>query len=340
MEKVSRGRTWVGAAAIVALLLTGCAKKTPKSSFADLKFKRRANTPVLLTLMPDSTSARETYNGLQDELGEEYDLVPALVSAKTKPKVLDSLIQKYSPKAVVLMNNPTLRLYRRFQTTASPAQKAVPVICVLTSFLRQTSKGIKNLTGVVYEVPLVTSLVNLRALIQRPVRRVGVLYRPIFRDFIEEQRKLSASEGIQLIGVEITGKKRSEISENLEKLRRKEGVDAIWIPNDNALLKRDLVVRGWLPALRKNKTPVIVNVRSLLSRRVSFGTFGVLPDHRALGTQAAQMITALADQGWKVERRGEFEYPISVEKVLDMNFARRYLKLKSNQLATIDQLVE
>ncbi len=325
---------------LCALLLSACAGGKQKGSFADLNFKRRPSLPVILTLMPNSASARETYNGLVEELGEEFDLVPELVDSGASPEMIARAVREHSPKAVVLMNNPTLRLFRKFQAIATPAEKKLPAIAVLTSFLQETSQGLSSLTGVIYEVPLVTALVNLRALVRKPIRKVGVLYRPIFSRFIKEQRALGAKEGIELIGLEISGSDPAQLQEGLQKLRLQMDVDAIWVPNDNVLLSRKNLLRGWLPALRENQTPVIVNVRSLLSRRVSFGTFAVLPAHRALGIQTAQLITSVADRGWVVEAPGEFEYPISVEKVLDMNFARRYLELKEKQLATVDQLVE
>jgi vacuolar-type H+-ATPase subunit F/Vma7 len=327
---------------IVAALaaLAACAPKRTEreSSFADLQFARRAEVPAILTLMPDSPSARATYDGMVDELGADFDLVPRIVTRKTSVEELAQIIGDVKPKAIVVMNNPTLRLYRQYQI-ARPAAKRTPVIAVLTSFLRESSEGVQNLTGVIYEVPLVTSLVNLRTILKQPLKRVGVLHRPIFGKFIEEQRKLAQTEGFELVGIEVSGKKRSEIREGLRDLRNEKGVDAIWVLNDNVLLDREMLRKGWLPALRRNRTPVVVNVRSLLSRDVDFGTFAVLPDHNALGTQAGQLIGNIAATNWQVDGAG-FEYPLSVEKVLDVTFARRYLEIEEQQLATIDQLVE
>lgn len=328
------------AAALLALLGACKGGGADAGAFSDVKFERRPRLPAILTLMPDSPSARETYDGLVSELGEDYDLVPELIDDDLGPADLERLIERHDPKALVLMNNPTLRLYRRFRAIASPSQRRIPAVSVLTSFLRETSGGIDELTGVVYEVPLITSLVNLRALLERPVKRVGVVYRPLFSRFVEEQRRLSAPEGFELVGVEVTGEQPDEVRAALETLRERERVDAIWVLNDNRLLSRETLLEGWLPGLEDNRTPVIVNVRSLVSSQVSFGTFAVLPDHRALGTQTAQLISNLAADGWRVTAQDPFEYPISVEKVLDVDFARRHLDIEERQLATVDQLVE
>ncbi len=325
----------------VALALLGSCTTTPTNQLAPalLDAPRRQNVPAILVLMPDSPAAVSTFEGLKAELGDDYDVVPRIVSDDTTPAQVTQHFRQVKPRAVVLMNNPTLRVYRRFQQTASDEQKKIPAVAVLTSFLRESSAGIQNITGVIYEVPLVTSLVNLRALLKQPVRRIGVIHRASFRGFIEEQRSLCLAEGFEIVAAEITGKQRREIRDAVDRLRETERVDAIWVLNDNALLDRDLILRGWLPALRRNSTPIVVNVKTLLSKKIDFGTFAVLPDHRALGTQTGQLISTLADRGWRVADQS-FEYPLSVETVLDVEFARRHLEIEETALATVTELVE
>src|SRR5262249_12924818 len=152
----------------------------------------------------------------------------------------EKAMREVEPSVVVLMNNPTVRLYRTYQRFASPQRKAVPSVAVLTSFLRETTAGITNLTGVIYEVPLVTSLVNLRALLKQPVRKVGVLNRPSFKAYVAEQRELLVPEGFELVSVEVSGQKPDEIGPALEKLRDAK-VDAFWVLNDNALLEKNML---------------------------------------------------------------------------------------------------
>lgn len=298
---------------------------------------RRPGLPAILVLMPASEAASATLRGLSDELAEDFDVVPRIVAADADVSFIDGAVRDVQPSGVVLMNNPTLRAWRKWRA-ASPAN-SVPAVAVLTSFLRESSAGVPDLTGVVYEVPLVTSLVNLRALLGTKLVRVGVLHRPSFRSFVQEQRQRAAAEGFEVVGVELESETRGAIRRGLDRLRDEERVDAIWVLNDNALLEKDLIARGWLEGLRDNKIPVVVNVASLVSRRVEFGTFGVLPDHRALGAQAANMVATLAERGWKTEGLG-FELPVSVEKVLDADFARKTLGLGDAQIATVDRVVE
>lgn len=329
------------AAATVGLLaLASCATTIERTApLADLTTPIKPNAPTILLLMPDSESAREALVGMNDELGREYNLIPERVSSDLAPAEITTLVARHQPRAIVLMNNLTLRLYRRYRAVATPDQRDIPAVAVLTSFLRETSRGLKNITGIIYEVPLVTSLINLRALLDQPIQRIGIVYRPIFKTFLEEQRRLSSTEGFELVPIEVSGKSEYEVRRALTTLLQRR-VDAIWVLNDNRLLNKDMLLDGWLPGLSRSEVPVIVNARSLVSRQVSFGTFAVVPDHRELGAQAAQLITNLADEDWKIETSGQFEYPISVEQVLDLRFARRNLELKEGQLPTVDELVE
>ena len=295
--------------------------------------QERTKAPAILILMPDSSSAQATLQGLRDELEEDYDLIPRFVQSNTTPEDVAQAVAELKPRVLVLMNNSTLRLFRRYQQSY-PDQTSIPAIALLTSFLRESSQGIQNLTGIVYEVPLVTSLVNLRAILKEPLRRIGVIHRPSFRVFLEEQQKLATEEGFTLVRSEVSGDGTPSVRKAIEKLREDERVDAIWVLNDNVLLSRLMLLRAWLPGLRRNETPVVVNVGTLLSRKTTFGTFAVLPDHRALGNQAGALVSVVADHGWNT-RGIQLEYPVSVEKVLDLEFARRHLEIQENQLADI-----
>jgi hypothetical protein len=321
--------------------LTACSASSKRTSaFEDVAVEpRRPNLPAIVALMPDSPSARATYDGIVEELAEEYDVLPRFIEEDAPTSAIAGIFAADRPSAVVLMNNPTVRLYRKFQRESSAAERRVPAVAVLTSFLRESSGGIDNLTGIVYEVPLVTSMVNLRALLDQPVKKVGVLHRASFAAFVEEQRRLCKAEGFEVVSLEVSGDNRAEIRNGLRRLREDKAVDAIWVLNDNVLLDRDLLLRGWLPGLRGNKTPVVVNVSTLVSERVDFGTFAVVPDHRALGTQAAQILLGVAESNWRVPS-GSFEFPLSVQKVLDIGFARENLRVTERELATIDRLVQ
>ncbi len=320
--------------ALLGLLACATPTTAPQLDPETVAKVRRPDTKSVLVLLPASESAEATLAGLKSELAESYDVIPRYIDENTGVNDVEAAVSLVDPEVVVLMNNPTLRLFRAWQAKSG---RSLPAVAVLTSFLRETGKGLERLSGVIYEVPLVTSLVNLRTLLTQPIQRVGVLARPQFTSYLEEQRSFLAAEGFELITV--AADEPASIKEGLERLRLADKVDAIWVLNDNALLSREALVSGWLPGLRGNTTPVVVNVGSLLSRKVAFGTFAVLPDHRALGVQAATLVETVLTEGWP-EGGLQLEYPLSVETVLDVAFARRHLALDEERLATVDRLLE
>ena len=183
--------------------------------------------PNVLVLMPDAPSAQEVLQGLRDELDGTYNLVVRLTD-NPDPAAIRQEMLPVRPQAVVLMNNPTVRVFRRYQQTFPQATK-VPVIVLLTSFLKEAARGIENYTGVAYEVPLVTSLVNLRDLLAQPVQRVGVIHRASFRHFLDDQASLASREGFVLVRRpveegDVTGLRRA-----LDQLRDDDEVDVIWV---------------------------------------------------------------------------------------------------------------
>ena len=322
------------ASAVVVISLAGFHKATG----AELKAPSvaplgRADAPTILVLMQKSAAGQATLQGMRDELQEDFNLVPRFLRPGTTPDDLSGTVSELNPHAVVLMSNPAVRLFRRYQDDF-PNQAVMPAIALLTSNLRELSRGIENLTGIVYEVPLVTSLVNLRAILNAPLRRVGVVHRPSYRGFLREQQRLAAAEGFTLVRREVSGRGTAMVRRAIERLQEEEKVDAIWVLNDNALLSRLMVVRAWIPSLQHNETPVVVNVGSLLSSGATFGTFAVLPDHRALGNQAGALMMRVASGGWTT-RRFELEYPVSVEKELDLEFARRHLEIDEAELTDV-----
>ena len=294
---------------------------------------------TIVVMMPEINAAESALVGISDELGEDFDIAVKRIDSSTTIDDIHQLIQDKKPVALVLMNNPTVRLYKKYQAAHADAQFP-PAVILMTSFLAQTRKGLKNSTGIIYEIPGVTSFVNLRSLLHQSVRRIGVIYRPGFENFIADQAKLAEVEKFELIPIIVDpDNMRRSLTRALRKLLRGNQIDALWILNDNALLDKKLLQKGWLPALNKYRKPVVVGVGSLVSPNFSFGNFGVLPDHVALGVQAANIIFELADADWQLDSE-ELEFPLAVEKVLLVDFARKNFDLKEESLGQIDRLIE
>ena len=345
-EKLSvsrRGwRTVSIAMAICVLASTGCRLARPGASSSDgdparaPTYVRRPGVDAILVLMPRARAAEEVLSGLNRELARDYDLVRRYVNDRVTPSQLSRMVDEVKPVAIVLMNNPTVRLYRRYQALKRRPNYP-PAIGVLTSYLERTSVGIKDFAGIAYEVPLVTSLVNLRALVADPIRRVGVLYRPEFESFVAEQRELARLEQFEVIGVQVVGTGPTEIQRGISELNTL-NVDAIWVLNDNPLLDTRTVREGWLPELARDWTPVVVNVASFVSADFNFGTYAVVPDHKDLGLQTANLLLDLASRNWRVDER-RIELPVSVQTILAVNVAKRRLRLNNVELSRVTRLV-
>lgn len=252
---------------------------------------------------------------MRDEVSDDMDVTTLEMTDEVTPESLMMRIESVKPSCVVLVGNQAVRTYRMLQ---SETKNTPPAIVAMSSFAKQLAADLRNTTGIAYEVPAVTSFVALRQLSEKPVHRVGVLYRPEFHRFVEREADLAEIEKVELVGRTLDGAiSARSIRLALRDLLIKEKVDALWVLNDNALLDPAKIRDGWLPEARRSEVPVVVGVSSLVNPRLSFGSVAVVPDHTALGVQVANLLFELADADWQVDDR-EIELPLSVETVVDM----------------------
>jgi hypothetical protein len=331
-----------------ALLSLGCTagvqSHAPVEPGAEHAFKpavRRAGLPAVLVLMPGTSHAASVWDGLRGELSEEIDVVTARVEKDDKVAEIARAIDAAKPACILILNNPTLRLYRQYQQSRPAGTTFPPAIVVQTSFLEQSYRDVQNATGIAYEVPGVIQFVKLRSLIARPVRRVGVVYRAPFRSYIERERRLAAMEQIELTGEEV-GRDPSEsaVQGAISDLLGKHAVDAIWVLNDNALLTPELISAAWVPAVNGERhVPVVVGVPSLLSKSYPVGSFAMVPDDVALGMQAANLVFDLADNGWKLRDRA-IKQPIAIKTLVRFEEVEQHFGLKPGGLESVEQVQE
>ena len=83
----------------------------------------------------------------------------------------------------------------------------------------------------------------------------------------------------------------------------------------------------------------VVGVRALVSSEFRFGTFALLPDHEALGVQAAQLLFELEEGEWRASEIAVQE-PVAVKKVLNVSQARRLTEIDEAALRSVDVLIE
>jgi hypothetical protein len=226
--------------------------------------------------------------------------------------------------------------YREFQRTTP---KAPPAVIVMTSFLDGSQRNLNRATGISYEVPLITVVTNLRRVIASPIERVGVVLRAPLRGFVQRQAELARQEQIQVVSEQVGMEPNpAELRRALRRLKQRS--HAIWVLNDDRLLTPRLISDGWLPEVNERPyAPAIVGAASLVSPSQSFGTFAVLPDHTALGAQAASIVFDLADNGWSLED-ANVQLPLSTTTTVDLIQVRERFELRKDALALIDHILE
>lgn len=323
----------------------GCAGPRPPDRPAGLRPleaivdpPRRPGLPLVLVAMPAASSFQATRQALVAEIRKTFDVSTLTVGPQTSVAELAAALDKTGPACVVLMNNTTVRLYRDYQR-ARAGTAFPPAVIVMTSFLEDIRHELSGVTGVVYEVPAVTAFVGLRAIVTAPVTRVGVLHSHYSRGFIERQRALAAKEQIDIVAVEMTAEQPTiwDVQNALRALRTVHHVDALWVLNDNRLLRDARFIKdAWTAALDVLNLPVVVGAAPLVNPDAPFGTFAVLPDHAALGVQTANLILDLADDGWQIDQH-PIELPLSTISVLDVAQARSRFGLRPDALNRVDR---
>lgn len=301
--------------------------------------KPRPDANSVLVCMPETKQTSEVWRGLADELSPELGLVALRAEGPDATAIIERGIERYQPAGLVLMNNPTVDAYRRLQARKREATFP-PSVIVMTSFLEGAPPHLRAATGISYEVPLITVVTNLRKLIATPIDRIGVVHRPALAGFVKRQAALAHREQTAVVREEVgQAPNSSEIKRALRRIKQR--CDAVWILNDDRLLTPRLLADGWLPGLNEPPfVPTIVGAASLVSPGQSFGTFAVLPDHTALGTQAANLLLEIADNGWAVPAPSAAQLPLSTTTTVDLTQAKERFALRESALAQVDKVLE
>lgn len=336
-------RRWLCVLAACLLALSACAPPTGSASsrvhavFTDAP--RRAGHDAVLVFLPESAHTREAWESLKDELSGDFDVVTRVVSTDVDQRYLAQEIAAAHPRGVVLMGNLAMNLYLDYQQKHA-GQSFPPALVVMASFFEQQRALFRNTTGISYEIPGITTFVGLRSFVYHPVRRVGVIHRPLFTSYVERQAQLASVEQVQLVPAEVGSSPGPyEIRRALDRLIHREKVDAIWVLNDNALLEPELIAKGWLTILHKSPTLVVVGVGSLVDQRLHFGSFAMLPDHAALGVQTANLVFKLSEHGWDASSE-PVELPLAVQTVVDLPWTREHFQFREEALDRIDRIVQ
>jgi vacuolar-type H+-ATPase subunit F/Vma7 len=325
------------------LVLVACATGGGASSGLESRIDDvapRPGLPTILVAMPSSADFMDVRRGLVGEVQKSFNVATLVVTKETQVAEVAAAIERARPVCVVLMNNATLNLYQAYEA-AHRDKPAIPTVVVMASFLDEIRGQLRRATGVSYEVPGVTAFVNLRAIVATPIHRVGVVYRPVFKSFINRQQEPAGKEHLTIVARELPREfTADELREALHKLVKDDRVDALWMLNDNLLVRdAQFLEETWRGELRTAKVPLIVGVPNLVDPTASLGTLAVVPDHEALGLQAGNLIFDLAENGWQIEKHA-IDLPLSVKTVVDLRQARERFQLQPDASGRIDKGLE
>jgi hypothetical protein len=300
----------------------------------------RPGAKTLLIAMPESRDFADARKGLVTEIKKDFNITTLIVTPTTTVDDLAAAIARTTPVCLVVMNNATLALFQKYRSQPG-VQSVPPTVVLMTSFLEEAATRVKNITGIAYEVPGVTGLIHLRMVVTAPINRVGVVFRPAFGHFVDRQKALAARENIELVPMAVPPDVDADrLQATLRNLATQNKIDALWMLNDNGLIHDGAFIsETWRAVLRDVSIPLLVGVPNLVDPTEPLGTLAVVPDHEALGLQAANLIFDLADNDWKVGDHA-IELPLSVKTVVDIKQVRERFGLRPDALQHIDRALD
>ncbi len=305
----------LGACALsCSFVVFACSRGEPPRVAEFLRHARDPNLPLVTVVTPNSAEAIPLVRVLRSELRGSFDVQVSLAGPDLAAEELRGAIDSARPAAVVLVDNSVTSLYRR---AIAGHEAPPPAVLVMNSFVEQVQPTIPNSTAIGFEPPAVVSLTHVRSLLERPIRRAGVVYRKGFEGFIEKERARARAEDIELVGIEVAEHpSTSAIGRALHRIERAEP-DVVWITNDNVLLSQAALSEAWLPFARKARVPIVVGVPALVTKDGSFGTYAAVPDAEGLGLQTADLLFRLDGPRFH-DSVGPVQPPVSIRTYLNV----------------------
>ncbi len=295
----------------------------------------------ILVFSPDIEHFDLVQESLKQELGEACQVMVVPFDALSTRADMMRWIELQDPHLLVLMGNYPIRAYKKLWRSGALTGRLRPVIGLMAVYLDKEMNGIPMGTGIHYEVQAITIFTHLRSLTTAPIRKVGVVYCERLEPFIRHQRAALQREQISLVGrmVPTTNKSNAYLlRRRLRELIRRENVDALWLLNDSELLRTENIRRVWRPVLKRFNGAVVVGVDRLMRKPLDLGHFAVVPDHLALGGQAADLIWMAQQNDWQLPA-GRYHAPISVEKILNRSNLGSPLALRDGAAWEVDYIV-
>ncbi len=297
---------------------------------------------LILVLRRDGKDFEDALKGLTEELKTDFNLRDKKIEEMKEVNEIKAEIASVRPKLIVLMDNSAITLYKKYLAGLKEGDAIIPTVSIMGVFIKNAISDIKNACGISYEIPIVTSIVSLRSVLGSSMKKVGVIHREFLNDFVVKNKKFCKMEGIEIIDISLPNKSddyKKLLKNSLKTLFEEKKVDVLWVPNDNAFLNIEIIQNVWVPVVKKEKKPVVVGVELLVNPKLDFGTFAVLPDHVALGSQAAEMIYDIMDNDWQCDE-GKVDPPLAVFKIINLRQAKKNFNVADEKLKAVDKVVK
>ena len=258
---------------------------------------------ILGTLHPPFSAVAKD---IEQKLGDDFVVERRSVTQTTSSFTLENYIRTVSPQIVVLMDNCAIARYREFQASLPDSVPVLPSVCLMGVMINVVTSGIKNTVGISYELPINTVVTSFKQSTGHSTKRVGVPYRRFFKKSITVDSALCAAEGVEVISYELPNRLENpaeELSNALRYLVKDRQVDAVWVPNDNALLRQYLLFSSWR-MLREWEIPTFVGVKTLMNPAIGLGSFALLPNQESFAGQTVELIQKCRANGWTHPKTG------------------------------------
>ena len=298
--------------------------------------------PVSLILRGDNEALAQVREGFKQDLRGYVSTEERVFSGDDiGADAVGRHIEEVDPDLVLLLGNKSINAYREYQKSTDK-DSYPPAVMAAALYADLLVERVDNSTAVLYEIPLVTSVINFRSVLEKPIDKVGVVYREWLTDFIDQNERYAQFEAVDLVRAEVSedgGDPVTQVNEGLEELLAKD-VDMIWMINDNKLLTPKLLTSAWIPQLSKSSVPVLTGVEVLLESRFQLGTMATLPDHYSLGVQAASIALDIVDGDGSADDV-DVEEPRTTERLLNMDMSKKKgIDLKEDAADSVDRIIE
>ena len=136
----------------------------------------------ILVLRDSGDDFKSVVKGLRYECEDDFTVIDIVLDSSMLS--VKELMVSYKPNVVILLNNSVVTLYREYQNSLDDSVTPPPAVALMSLFVDKAILGMKNITGIRYEIPLITSVLNLPKPLSKSLKNIAVIHRPFLRGVI------------------------------------------------------------------------------------------------------------------------------------------------------------